>query len=272
MYSILLFTLLAFINASQYDFLAQIKTKQFLRRHLAKHPPRTVSKTQSICQSFGVDSNGDVCRHCLEFFFEDKNYRYPGYVLFKIAKECNDDWRHLDCLHVMLRKPRFRHEITPELWKTILDQLKNPLAIWPVMYREDFVFRSSCEEMRKRFLLDNPLKALFLKMEFCPQEIEFLKPGPDPMQPKSIPRKSPASFPLERKAPNLKKVGDIKQEKESKNLCVVCMDNQIDTTLVPCGHSGYCLSCAKQIDKCPECRQDVEFRWENAKIYPVKLD
>ncbi|OQR82544.1 hypothetical protein ACHHYP_20786 [Achlya hypogyna] len=36
--------------------------------------------------------------------------------------------------------------------------------------------------------------------------------------------------------------------------CVVCLENQINCALVPCGHT-FCLGCAVQLDKCPICRQ-----------------
>ncbi|KDO21015.1 hypothetical protein SPRG_13943 [Saprolegnia parasitica CBS 223.65] len=36
--------------------------------------------------------------------------------------------------------------------------------------------------------------------------------------------------------------------------CVVCLENQVNCALTPCGHT-FCLGCAVQLDKCPICRQ-----------------
>jgi len=36
--------------------------------------------------------------------------------------------------------------------------------------------------------------------------------------------------------------------------CKICMDNQINTVLIPCGHRVACISCGSALDSCPMCR------------------
>jgi hypothetical protein len=59
----------------------------------------------------------------------------------------------------------------------------------------------------------------------------------------------------------------IKPENTEKKMCSVCFDNEINTALVPCGHT-FCKGCS-EIDrsryaKCPQCRQQINAR---IKIY-----
>ena len=42
--------------------------------------------------------------------------------------------------------------------------------------------------------------------------------------------------------------------------CVVCLDNRIDTAIIPCGHVCVCFECSSQIQKCPMCRRELEGR------------
>ena len=42
--------------------------------------------------------------------------------------------------------------------------------------------------------------------------------------------------------------------------CVVCLDNRIDTAIVPCGHVCVCFECSGHIQKCPMCRREKEGR------------
>lgn len=41
--------------------------------------------------------------------------------------------------------------------------------------------------------------------------------------------------------------------------CAVCLSNERDTVLVPCGHT-LCRACAPRVDTCPVCRADVDRR------------
>lgn len=38
--------------------------------------------------------------------------------------------------------------------------------------------------------------------------------------------------------------------------CCVCVDSEINTTLVPCGHL-FCAECASRLPECPLCRKQV---------------
>jgi len=67
----------------------------------------------------------------------------------------------------------------------------------------------------------------------------------------------------------LYEVGEIYQQatndhhhEEEENLCVVCMSEEANIVVLPCGHMSLCESCAtalkEQTNKCPICRQKVE--------------
>ena len=51
-------------------------------------------------------------------------------------------------------------------------------------------------------------------------------------------------------------------EDKSRQLCVVCYTNCVDTVMVPCGHACMCHGCAKRVKetsgKCPICRRLIE--------------
>ena len=38
----------------------------------------------------------------------------------------------------------------------------------------------------------------------------------------------------------------------------VCMDNEVNCTLVPCGHHCTCINCAAEFQQCPVCRTNVD--------------
>jgi len=51
-------------------------------------------------------------------------------------------------------------------------------------------------------------------------------------------------------------------EQDEERLCVICLVNERDTTVLPCRHMCMCHECAqelrKQTSKCPICREHVE--------------
>jgi esterase/lipase len=55
----------------------------------------------------------------------------------------------------------------------------------------------------------------------------------------------------------------IKPEDVQKKMCPVCFDNEVNTALVPCGHT-YCKGCSEQdrsrYAKCPQCRTQINAR------------
>ncbi|CAN0340254.1 unnamed protein product [Ectocarpus sp. 6 AP-2014] len=46
-------------------------------------------------------------------------------------------------------------------------------------------------------------------------------------------------------------------DEETDNCCIVCFDNEVDCTLVPCGHHCCCITCASKFSLCPVCRTTV---------------
>jgi chromosome segregation ATPase len=55
----------------------------------------------------------------------------------------------------------------------------------------------------------------------------------------------------------------VKPEEKEKKMCPVCFDNEVNTALVPCGHT-YCKGCSEadrsRYAKCPQCRQQINAR------------
>lgn len=47
-------------------------------------------------------------------------------------------------------------------------------------------------------------------------------------------------------------------EAANKNECSVCMENQINTVLTPCGHVTVCEECGKKLELCPLCRSEIK--------------
>lgn len=45
---------------------------------------------------------------------------------------------------------------------------------------------------------------------------------------------------------------------DDENFCKLCLENQIDCTLIPCNHNELCFVCAKYLKYCPFCRDEVE--------------
>jgi E3 ubiquitin-protein ligase MGRN1 len=56
--------------------------------------------------------------------------------------------------------------------------------------------------------------------------------------------------------------GGISANEDEERLCVICLVNDRDTTVLPCRHMCMCHECAqelrKQTSKCPICRKEVE--------------
>ncbi|CBJ32498.1 conserved unknown protein [Ectocarpus siliculosus] len=49
---------------------------------------------------------------------------------------------------------------------------------------------------------------------------------------------------------------------------LVCFDNEVDCTLVPCGHHCCCITCASKFSLCPVCRTTVTHK---IKTIPSKI-
>ena len=53
----------------------------------------------------------------------------------------------------------------------------------------------------------------------------------------------------------------IKPDDINKKICPVCFDREVNTVLVPCGHT-YCEGCLKygEYSRCPQCREIIQRR------------
>ena len=55
----------------------------------------------------------------------------------------------------------------------------------------------------------------------------------------------------------------VKPEDKEKKMCPVCFDSEVNTALVPCGHT-YCKGCSEadrsRYAKCPQCRTQINAR------------
>jgi len=49
-------------------------------------------------------------------------------------------------------------------------------------------------------------------------------------------------------------IGKIKELNE----CTICMNNKINSILIPCGHKICCLKCGEKVKECPCCRHQIE--------------
>jgi hypothetical protein len=62
-----------------------------------------------------------------------------------------------------------------------------------------------------------------------------------------------AKFSAEPGADSLTVIDENRQLKEAR-LCKICMDEDVDTVFLPCGHLVSCNSCARSLRNCPICR------------------
>ena len=42
------------------------------------------------------------------------------------------------------------------------------------------------------------------------------------------------------------------------DMCCICMEREVDSVFVPCGHLKCCLECGLTQNRCPICRENVE--------------
>ena len=49
----------------------------------------------------------------------------------------------------------------------------------------------------------------------------------------------------------------IRQSSVLEDACTLCFDRPSAAALHPCGHSGICVECAAQLERCPLCRAKV---------------
>ncbi|GAB6020756.1 RING finger and SPRY domain-containing protein 1 [Chamberlinius hualienensis] len=58
------------------------------------------------------------------------------------------------------------------------------------------------------------------------------------------------------------KLQSLCQTPVKEDSCTLCFDKKATVKIEPCGHSGFCLQCALQVDLCPMCRCCIEKRSE----------
>ena len=58
---------------------------------------------------------------------------------------------------------------------------------------------------------------------------------------------------------------DVDSIRENENrqmkdapICKICMDNEVDLVLLPCGHLISCVNCAHKLKDCPVCRHFIK--------------
>ncbi|KAL4235228.1 RING finger and SPRY domain-containing protein 1 [Mactra antiquata] len=62
--------------------------------------------------------------------------------------------------------------------------------------------------------------------------------------------------------PRYQKFAELRNVQVKEDSCTLCFDNQADLILEPCGHIGFCSTCALQLETCPICRQEINERRE----------
>jgi hypothetical protein len=65
------------------------------------------------------------------------------------------------------------------------------------------------------------------------------------------------------------KEGEKEKEEQEEEICVICMENRIDTVIKVCGHFGCCGLCALNMYKCPICRAAYNPDVDLLKVYKV---
>lgn len=55
-------------------------------------------------------------------------------------------------------------------------------------------------------------------------------------------------------------------ESNEDNDCIICLDIQKNTILVPCGHYILCTTCSNKISICPLCRSNITYRIDSSNI------
>lgn len=60
--------------------------------------------------------------------------------------------------------------------------------------------------------------------------------------------------------PRPRKLAALRADSIPPNSCSICVEQTASISLRPCGHGGFCLSCARQLETCPLCRAPIALR------------
>ncbi|XP_052816971.1 RING finger and SPRY domain-containing protein 1-like [Mya arenaria] len=60
--------------------------------------------------------------------------------------------------------------------------------------------------------------------------------------------------------PRFQRLEEIRNVQVPEDSCTLCFDNPACLLLEPCGHRGFCSTCALQLETCPICRQEISER------------
>lgn len=268
----------------------------------AARDAKYVSSQKSICCSLGPGHcpevsflcSGFLCGNCQSIFIS--SHKDVSWCIWQIAECCENNSRHLDCLHIMLQKPSIKKTLkpNPQFFENLLENFGN--WIWPVIFREDCKEYFGCNKTEIKLL---GREEVFSRV--YPMLYSFVSPGmpvaseqefvDEPIKEHSIiPRKAPSRCPWEcfrLEAPVLQVVSTCLNQRKpavenapscvmpnlkahlGPKICIACMDNPVDTTFVPCGHQCCCFACGRQLVECPVCRVQIRYRWKDAHIYQV---
>ncbi|XP_064640235.1 RING finger and SPRY domain-containing protein 1-like [Lineus longissimus] len=62
--------------------------------------------------------------------------------------------------------------------------------------------------------------------------------------------------------PRHKKLALLRAVSVKEDSCTLCFDNRATVILQPCAHTGFCMTCALQLENCPLCREVITGRTE----------
>ena len=49
-----------------------------------------------------------------------------------------------------------------------------------------------------------------------------------------------------------------REQNVHRHVCVICLDSEVNSVLIPCGHVSSCMNCVHSLHSCPICRTPVQ--------------
>lgn len=203
---------------------------------VAEHAERRHMKWKAFCKKY------------LRKTFETKYY-------YDIARTKNEVYRHaFQQLH--------------QLDQTEMDSAAVNFSSRPTVNSEDTEYQSSSESEHKTKISwglstssCNLAKQLLSDSQLCLTESEENLPflAVQNLQPSPEEQHEHPNSPQPLNRSQGRKLRQLLMKIQDERLCHVCMDELISSVFCPCGHYVACYRCAKRLDKCPVCRQQVGF-------------